>query len=61
MYSDGGYAAKSWQEMITSGIAANKKHQKISLEWIREQSLNENCIKSLANHDIDVKQQIIEL
>ena len=46
--------------MITSGVAANKKQQKISLEWIREQSLDENCIKSLANHDIDIKQQIIE-
>lgn len=60
LFSDGGYATKSWQEMITSGVAANKKQQKISLEWIREQSLNENCIKSIANHDIDIKQQIIE-
>ena len=61
LFSDGGYATKSWEEMITSGVAANKKHQKISLEWIREMSLNENCIKSVANHDIDIEPQIIEL
>ena len=60
LYSDGGYAAKSWQEMITSGVAANKKQQKTSLEWIREQSLDKNCIKSIANHDIDIKPYIIE-
>ena len=39
----------------------SKTIQKISLEWIREQSLNENCIKSIANHDKDIKPQVIEL
>ena len=39
LFSDGGYAAKSWQEMITSGITADKEKQKASLAWIREQSL----------------------
>lgn len=60
LFSDGGYATKSWEEMITSGVAANKKQQKISLEWIREMSLNENCLKSVANHDIDIEPQVIE-
>ncbi|MBR1373507.1 N-acyl homoserine lactonase family protein [bacterium] len=60
LYSDGGYASKSWQDMITSGIAANKEQQKISLNWIREQSLDKNCIKSIANHDADIKPQVIE-
>ena len=60
LFSDGGYATKSWEEMITSGVAANKKQQKISLEWIREMSLNENCLKSVASHDIDIEQQLIE-
>jgi len=61
LFSDGGYAAKSWQEMITSGIAADKKKQKTSLAWIREQSLDPLCVESLANHDPDVEPHVIEL
>ncbi|WP_455715059.1 MBL fold metallo-hydrolase [Anaerosporobacter sp.] len=54
LYSDGGYARRSWEEMITSGISLDKKLQKQSLLWIREQSLDDNCIESLANHDPNV-------
>lgn len=61
LFSDGGYAAKSWQEMITSGIAADKEKQKASLAWIREQSLDPMCVESLANHDPDVEPHVIEL
>ena len=61
LFSDGGYAAKSWQEQITSGIAADKEKQKKSLAWIREQSLDPQCVESLANHDPDVKPHVIEL
>ena len=61
LFSDGGYAKKSWEEMITSGIAADKEAQKKSLAWIREQSLDENCVESLANHDPDIKPHVIEL
>lgn len=61
LYADGGYAKKSWEEMITSGIAADKKAQKKSLEWIRNQSMDKNCIGSYANHDPNIKPQIIEL
>lgn len=61
LFSDGGYASKSWQEMITSGIANSKADQKRSLEWIREQSLDPRCIESLANHDPNVKPHVIEL
>ena len=60
-YADGGYARKSWEQLITSGIADDKAAQKKSLEWIREQSLNANCVESLANHDPDVQPHIIEL
>lgn len=52
---------KSWEQLITSGIADDKAAQKKSLEWIREQSLNANCVESLANHDPDVQPHIIEL
>lgn len=61
LYADGGYARKSWEQLITSGIADDKAAQKQSLEWIREQSLNTNCVESLANHDPDVQPHIIEL
>lgn len=61
LFSDGGYARKSWEEMITSGIAADKKQQKQSLAWIREQSLDPDCIESLANHDPDIVPHVIEL
>ena len=61
LYADGGYARKSWEQLITSGIADDKAAQKKSLEWIREQSLNANCVESLANHDPDVQPHIIEL
>ena len=61
LFSDGGYARKSWEQMITSGIAADKEQQKKSLAWIREQRLDENCVESLANHDPDIRPHVIEL
>lgn len=54
LYSDGGYATKSWKEMITSGVSTNKEQQLKSLEWIRNESMSEDCLESLANHDPDV-------
>ena len=36
LFSDGGYATKSWKEMITSGVSLDKKKQRQSLQWIRE-------------------------
>jgi hypothetical protein len=50
LFSYGGYATKSRQEMITSGIAANKKQKK--------SYLNDSSIKCLANHDIGIKSQV---
>lgn len=61
LFADGGYSRKSWMEQIPSGISADKTAQKKSLAWIRDQSLNENCVESLANHDIDIKPHIITL
>lgn len=61
LFSDGGYATRSWEEMITSGVCQDKKLQRQSLEWIRAQSMLPNCVESLANHDPDVKPHIIEL
>ena len=61
LFSDGGYSSKSWKEMILPGITSNKELQRKSLKWIQEQSLNKNCIESLANHDPNIKEHIIEL
>ncbi len=61
LFSDGGYATKSWKEMITSGVSLDKEMQRKSLMWIREQSMDANCIESLATHDTDIKQHVIEL
>lgn len=61
LFSDGGYAKKSWEDLIISGIQSDKEEQLKSLEWIREQSLDPNCIESLANHDPDIKPHVIEL
>lgn len=61
LFSDGGYARKSWEQMITSGVCQDKKLQRQSLQWIREQSMLPECIESLANHDTDIKPHVIEL
>lgn len=61
LFSDGGYATKSWQEMVTSGVCMDKKAQRKSLEWIRKQSMSEDCIESLANHDAEVIPHSIKL
>ena len=61
LFSDGGYATKSWKEMITSGVSLDKGMQRKSLQWIREQSLDPDCIESLATHDTDIKPHVTEL
>lgn len=45
LFSDGGYASKSWQDIILSGVCTDKAAQRKSLEWIREQSMDENCVE----------------
>ena len=54
LFSDGGYATKSWKEMIPPGTALNEEEALKSLQWIRQTSLDKNCVESLANHDADV-------
>ena len=49
--ADGAYSAKNWEEMVPSGIAANRKNQLKSLQWIREMSMSDKCVESLATHD----------
>ena len=47
--------------MITSGISLDENKQKKSLEWIREQSMDKNCLELLANHDQNVIHHVILL
>lgn len=61
LYSDGGYATKSWMNMILPGIIDNKEKGIKSLEWIKKESLNPKCIESIANHDVDVIPHIIKI
>lgn len=61
LFADGGYGTKSWKEMILPGISYDKEAQKKSLEWIRKQSLDPNCIESLGNHDPQIIPHTIEL
>lgn len=61
LFSDGGYAKRSWEELIPSGIASNRDEQMASLERIRQQSLDPRCVESLANHDPDIQPHVIEL
>lgn len=60
LFSDGGYATRSWRDMVLSGIANDRAQQKRSLEWIRQQSLDPQCVESLANHDPDIQPHVIE-
>ena len=53
-FADGGYAEKSWKEMIPPGTALDNEAAMKSLAWIREMAMSPNCVEALANHDPDV-------
>lgn len=61
LFFDGGYAKKSWVEMIAPGTALDKKQAFLSLEWIAQTSKEANCIESLATHDKGITPHVIEL
>jgi len=41
---DGGYARKSWREMITSGVVDDKRTQERSLRWLHGEDMKDECI-----------------
>ena len=57
--ADGGYAEKSWKEMILPGIVHDKEQIVATLTWIREQSESPDCIACFATHDTNVEPQVI--
>lgn len=48
------------REMSPDGVY-DKKMQRQSLQWIREQSMSPDCIESLATHDTEVQPHVIEI
>ena len=61
LFSDGGYSKKSYENLIPPGTALDDELAMKSLKWIRETSLDENCVESLANHDAEILPHVIEL
>ncbi|MBM7642707.1 N-acyl homoserine lactonase family protein [Streptococcus loxodontisalivarius] len=59
--SDAGYAARSWEENLTPGVVEDRSQAQKSLDWVKTQVDNPNCISVLANHDSKVKPHIITL
>lgn len=54
LFSDGGYAEKSWREEIPPGTALDENLALKSLRWIAKVSKMLNCVESLANHDQNI-------
>ena len=60
-FSDGGYATRSWKELILPGICEDKKAAQKSLEWIKTVSESPDCIDSFACHDPEIAPHITTL
>ena len=54
LFADGGYAEKSWKEMIPPGTALDEDAAQKSLRWIHDMAKSPDCIEALANHDPDI-------
>ena len=54
LFSDGGYAEKSWKEEIPPGTALDENLALKSLRWIAKVSKIPACVESLANHDSNI-------
>lgn len=51
-YADAGYGSRSWQQMVLPGIVDSKELARNSLEWVRQESLDDKCIASFACHEL---------
>jgi len=61
LFADGGYAEKSWKELIRPGTALDGSMAMKSLKWIHDTALDPNCVEALANHDPGVDPHTIEI
>lgn len=60
-FSDGGYATRSWKELILPGICEDKKSALKSLEWIKSVSESSDCIDTFACHDPEIAPHVTTL
>lgn len=58
---DGGYAHKSWCEMIQSGVADDREAQRRSLQWLHDEDLKPECLDIIATHDTEIEPQTFTL
>lgn len=58
---DCGYAESSWRDMRLPGIVENKDNMIASLQWVREMSNCEGCLRVIASHDPNITPQTIEI
>ncbi|RLQ94603.1 N-acyl homoserine lactonase family protein [Falsibacillus albus] len=58
--SDVGYSEKSWNDMILPGVTTNRKDAKKSLNWVKEFSEREDCLRVMANHDPNIQPMVIK-
>lgn len=59
--ADVGYSQLSLEKMLTPGICVDRNQAITSLGWTRELASDPNCLKVLTNHDLEIRQQVIEL
>lgn len=55
------YAKKSWEQMIRPGVMGDVEKGAKSLEWVRNMSLETNCVEIHTVHDPESKPHVIEL
>lgn len=59
--SDVAYGRPSIEESLEPSVVVNRKQAKKSLAWLIDYINNENCVGVYANHDTEVKPQVITL
>lgn len=59
--SDAAFGRKNWEDGILPGFGFNNKAAMKSLKWIKEESKKPGCLGVFANHDPEVRPQVIEL
>lgn len=59
--ADSGYGRPSFEEHLRPSVVINGKEATQSLEWVIKKRLETNNIATLANHDPEIKPQVITL
>ncbi len=59
--ADCGYSKDSWEKMRLPGPVYDKENMLTSLKWVNTMAKKKNCLGVLANHDPNIKPEVIEL